>query len=157
MNAGNNISSGSNNIAIGYNIQTTYAAASNQINIGNTFYRDSSGRIGLGISNPNSSVQLSGSVAYSVESSNSTKYLGDQQYLLCDAASGPFDVYLPTAAGHQGRTYTIKKKDSSSNAVTLHTTASESIDGLSSYNINVPNQYITLITDGSNWFIVANN
>jgi hypothetical protein len=157
MNAGNNISSGSNNIAIGYNTPLRFAEGNNQINIGNTIFRDSSGRIGLGVSEPNSSVQFGGSVSYAIQNTNSSISLDDQQFLLCDASASSIDVYLPLAAGHSGRTYTIKKTDSSANVVSLHTGASEMIDGSSTVSINTRNQYLTIITDGSNWFIVANN
>jgi hypothetical protein len=51
--AGDNITTGSNNIIIGANIDAPSATGDNQLNIGNTIYGDlSSGKIGIGTTSP---------------------------------------------------------------------------------------------------------
>jgi len=75
--------------------------------------------------------------------------------VLCDASSGAFTVTLPAAATLVGKQYDIKKIDSSSNVVTVDANGSETIDG--SLTILIPAQYsdITIVTDGTNWHILA--
>lgn len=74
--------------------------------------------------------------------------------LLCSASGGAFTVTLPTAASVSGRSYSIKKTDSTSNAVTIATTLSQTIDGQTTQLLGVQYQSITVVSDGSNWFII---
>ncbi len=59
--AGSGITSGTNNIAIGYNAQVPNGTLNNQLSIGNWIY-GSGGNIGIGMSNPSSSLTVSGSL-----------------------------------------------------------------------------------------------
>jgi len=76
---------------------------------------------------------------------------GDDQIVKADATSGAFTTTLPTAVGVTGKLYTIKRTNSGSNAVTVGTTSSQTIDGSTTYTL--ANQYdaITVYSDGSNW------
>jgi len=76
--------------------------------------------------------------------------------ILANVSAGAFAITLPTAVGATGKTYCIKKIDSSANAVTVNTTSSQTIDGATSRLLT--NQYdaIQVQGDGSNWFIIAN-
>ena len=86
--------------------------------------------------------------AYTLTSTDST--------ILGNATSAAFTLTLPTAVGTTGKTYVIKKTDSSTNAVTIGTTSSQAIDGNTTYAIS--NQWggVTLQSDGSNWLIIGN-
>ena len=86
--------------------------------------------------------------AYTLTSTDST--------ILSDATSAGFTLTLPTAVGTIGKTYIIKKTDSSTNAVTIGTTSSQTIDGNTTYALS--NQWggVTLQSDGSNWLIIGN-
>ena len=86
--------------------------------------------------------------AYTLTSTDST--------ILGNATSAAFTLTLPTAVGTTGKTYVIKKTDSSTNAVTIGTTSSQTIDGNTTYAIS--NQWggVTLQSDGSNWLIIGN-
>ena len=86
--------------------------------------------------------------AYTLTSTDST--------ILGNATSADFTLTLPTAVGTTGKTYVIKKTDSSTNAVTIGTTSSQTIDGNTTYAIS--NQWggVTLQSDGSNWLIIGN-
>jgi len=76
--------------------------------------------------------------------------------ILANVSTGAFAITLPTAVGATGKTYCIKKIDSSANAVTVNTTSAQTIDGATSRLLT--NQYdaIQVQGDGSNWFIIAN-
>jgi hypothetical protein len=74
-------------------------------------------------------------------------------------AGGITDV-LPTAIGHRGQGFHIKKIDSGAGAVVLSTTGGQTIEGdasFSTYNLVNKGQYISVISDGTNWQISANN
>ena len=76
--------------------------------------------------------------------------------VLANVSAGAFAITLPTAVGATGKTYIVKKIDSSANSVTVNTTSSQTIDGATSRLLT--NQYdaIQVQGDGSNWFIIAN-
>jgi len=71
---------------------------------------------------------------------------------LCDCTSNAITINLPTAVA--GLRYEIKKIDSSSNAVTIAANGSETIDGSATVTLQSQFQSITIVSDGSNWFIV---
>ncbi len=72
-----------------------------------------------------------------------------------DALTGPVTVTLPTAVGNIGRELVIKKIDSSSNEVTVGTTASQTIDGASSLNLILRYNFVSVVSDGSNWNVIG--
>lgn len=81
----------------------------------------------------------------------------NDQTVTGDATGGAFQITLPSASGITGRLYTIKKKDSSGNAVTVGTTSAQTIDGSTTYSLATQWKYVTVQSDGSNWIIVSNN
>jgi hypothetical protein len=87
--------------------------------------------------------------AYTLTSSDST--------VLANASSAAFTVTLPDATTCNGREYVIKKIDSSTNAVTVGVTGTQTIDGASSYSLALQNKYVAVQSNGSNWYIIANN
>lgn len=62
---------------------------------------------------------------------------------------------LPTAAGVTGKQYTGKLIASSTG--TVATTSSQTIDGSTTYSLPAQYKYVTVVSDGANWQIVANN
>jgi len=80
--------------------------------------------------------------------------LQSDDVLLGDATSGAITITLPTAVGNTGEVFHIKKIDSSVNAVTIATTSSQTIDGVTTQSIGVQYKNITVVSDGSNWSIL---
>ena len=74
--------------------------------------------------------------------------------VFANATSGAINVTLYAATGNGGKTVTIKKIDSSTNAVDVLRAGSETIDGATSVTLLHENESITLMSDNSNWFIV---
>ncbi len=74
--------------------------------------------------------------------------------ILANATSAGFTVTLPTAIGVTGIEYTIKKTDSSINLVTIATTSSQTIDGITTKTLGTQYASITVISDGANWQII---
>jgi hypothetical protein len=89
----------------------------------------------------------------SVKTSNYTMQQYPGETVLANAASGSFTVTLPDAT-KTSNFYTVKKTDSSTNTVTISTTSSQTIDGGSSAVLKVQYVAITLVSNGSNWFVV---
>lgn len=78
----------------------------------------------------------------------------DDDVLLADAAGGAFTITLPVAATVPGKRLTIKRI-SASNNVTVDGDASETIDGATTKVLGSQWAFITVISNGTAWFIVA--
>jgi hypothetical protein len=76
----------------------------------------------------------------------------DRQVVLADASSGDIDITLPSP--QNGQLVTVKKIDSSNNAVDILTPGSETIDGQNS--ISITNQFAAreTISNGTDYFII---
>lgn len=87
--------------------------------------------------------------------SQSTTYpiLTTDGMILCDASGAAFTVTLPTAVGVAGKQYIIKKTDTTYNAVTIATTSSQTIDGVTTRLLSTQKEEFTLTSDGTNWQI----
>lgn len=73
---------------------------------------------------------------------------------LADATSASFVITLPAVASSAGIMYNIKKIDSSANTVTIDGNAAELIDGAANTVLGFQFQSISLICDGSAWYIL---
>ena len=71
--------------------------------------------------------------------------------VLCDASSNAINATLPTAV--EGKRVTVKKTDSSANAVTI-TGPTNGIDGATTKLLYHQYETITCVSDGTNWFII---
>jgi len=72
------------------------------------------------------------------------------EIILADASGGAFTITMPTATGREGFIYTIKKTDSSANAVTVAGT----IDGDTDFDLLSQDESITIVSDNSAWWIL---
>ena len=113
-----------------------------------------SGRVGLGVTTPNSTVQIQGSFANTVTTTNSSLTLGIANHVLIVTATGQ-TITLPTAVGIEGRVYTIKL--TASGSATIATTSSQTVDGSTTYSLASQYKYCTVISNGANWNVIANN
>jgi len=106
--------------------------------------------------NANSTVQVSGSLSMAVTTitSNYTLTAADNTVLV-NTTSAAIAVTLPAPGSIAGRIYTIKKIGTGGidNELTI-TPASGTIDGGANYKIYNDWTYVTLQTDGTNWFII---
>jgi hypothetical protein len=109
-----------------------------------------------GTGNANSTVQVDGSLSMAIKtiSSNYTVTAADNT-ILANTTSGALTVTLPAPTNFAGRIYTIKKIGSGGidNDLTI-TPASGTIDGGSSYKIYNDWTFVTLQTNGTDWFII---
>lgn len=82
--------------------------------------------------------------------------------VICDTSGGAIGVNLPTtasawtAASSESQMFTIKRKTTDTNKVTVTPSGVETIDGNTAYDLLGPSQSsISVVTDGTSWFVVA--
>lgn len=106
--------------------------------------------------NANSTVQIAGSLSMAIKSvtGNYTVTAADNT-ILANTSSASITVTLPAPGSFAGRIYTIKKVGNGGldNELTISPT-SGTIDGGSSYKIYNDWTYVTLQTDGTDWYII---
>jgi hypothetical protein len=76
------------------------------------------------------------------------------EIILADTSGGGFTVTLPLAATCTGKPITIKKISSDGNVLLVDAQGAEEIDG--SPNLSITGQYVspTVVSDGTNWWII---
>jgi len=97
-----------------------------------------------------------GSGAYTVYSPTTTTSVTEtsgEVIVLANATSGNLTVNLPTAVANTAK-ITIKKIDSSANTVIIDGNTTQTIDGSLTKTIEFQYTSVSLISNGSNWFIV---
>lgn len=88
-----------------------------------------------------------------VVKSSSYSVTTSDEVVLANAASGGLTITLPTAVNN-ANVYHIKKIDTSTNFVTIATTASQVIDGSTTAVIKVPFVSLTVVSNGTGWSII---
>ena len=123
---------------------------SNELRPGNA------GQCDLGINTSRWETLYTEGVATDVETFTATSDTLDAKnnVALCDCTSNNITINLPAASTASGLQYHIKKTDSTSNTVTIDADGTETIDGQLTQILNTQYESLTLVSDGSNWFII---
>ena len=103
--------------------------------------------------NATSTAMGSGSSVYD-EVAIDTTLTSSHDVVGVDATAGAVAITLPTANGVSGKRYSVKKIDSSVNAVTVGCTGAETIDGEATQEIEKQYNSLTVISDDTNWLII---
>ena len=88
------------------------------------------------------------------EVSASGPVLESDYIVLVDATSGAVTLDLPAAADNEGTLVTVKKLDSSVNAITVDANASETIDGTATKTLSTQYETLRLVCDGTEWWVI---
>ncbi|NQX90662.1 MAG: hypothetical protein HRT74_00685 [Flavobacteriales bacterium] len=118
--------------------------------------------IGVGTNNPTSTMHVEGSMSVGVIQITGPIVVSlDETHnvILANVTSGNITVNLPSASTCSGRKYTIKTMGPEGQPLTSSCTilaaAGESIDNENGYLMDeFLSQFITIISDGSNWWII---
>lgn len=95
-------------------------------------------------------------VATNLTTTTTLTNANQNQLIKANATSAAFTINLQASAtAGSGFRLTIKKTDSSANAVTILANSAELIDLSSSYVLTSQNQAVTLINDGTQWWVVV--
>ena len=89
--------------------------------------------------------------------SSNYSVLTTDDILFCTAGSAGITLLLPDATLFSNRSFTFKQIDAGTGGVTITTTNSQTIDGDSNYELVNQNQFVELLSDGSNWQIIGAN
>jgi hypothetical protein len=80
----------------------------------------------------------------------------ETNYFLCDSSSGPFNLLLsPSSTLGNGYAVNFKKIDNSGNSITIIPDGSEQIDGVSSLILSAKNEFYSIKSTGTGWFIIS--
>jgi len=122
---------------------------------------DSSGNItgvssiAINTSTPSSSVHINGSMALAIKTVSVNYNADNTDYIiLVNATATNISITIPSASSCVGRQYHVKKIDSSSNAVSVTRTGLDTIDGANSRVMLSQYQSLTVVSNGSNWYII---
>ncbi|MBV8254045.1 MAG: hypothetical protein JO154_15690 [Chitinophaga sp.] len=161
-----NIDSTTTTNKIVFNVPDASLTARGVVNIaaqsfaGNKTFRDSiqigkAANIGSS-ADANSTLQVSGSLSLNITTQTSNYTLtGTDNTVLVNTTSSALTVTLPAPTNMVGRVYTIKKIGTGGidNSLTISPT-SGTIDGASTYVIYNDYSYVTVTTDGTNWYVI---
>ncbi len=76
----------------------------------------------------------------------------NNELVLCD---GTFTVTLPPAGSSEGKVYYIK--NTGSGTITIDAREDETIDGETSQSLDAQYEFITTVSDGTEWWIINSN
>ena len=86
---------------------------------------------------------------------NLTNGLSVAALILSSASASAQTVTLPTSVGNAGQIITVVKSDASANTVSILTTSSQTIDGLTATRrLFYQNDLMSFQSDGANWHII---
>jgi hypothetical protein len=129
---------------------------------GDLHYRDSSGNfVRLAVGASGKTLRSSGGLpawsdatfATSTKISNYT-IAGTDVVVFANAASGNVTITLPTASANGGYRFYIKRIDGSGNTCAIARSGSDTIDGQTSISLDMQYTSLTVISDGSAWYII---
>jgi len=135
-----------NDIVVGSGIKT---------NTGDLVLTASSGKVGVGISAPKSTLDVNGAIAGKVTSVSADYAAASEFVILVTTGATGRTITLPAAANVPGRMYLIKKVDSGAGTVTIDANAAELIDGATTVVMTLINQAKVIISDGAAWNIFS--
>lgn len=127
----------------------------------------STGYVGIQTTTPNATLTVNGSISslgpiysqgiyktFNTINSNGVTLLATNDIILADATSySPLVIYLPVANTVAGKTFIIKKIDSSAHLVTITATGSDTIDGASSISLSSQYTRTNVVSNGVVWYV----
>jgi len=140
------------NISIGTNDNNSLSLETNnteRVNISN------SGNVKIGGGTANSTLDIAGSVSYSLVRVTVNYTVTQNDYIILgDANGGAITIDLPSASGIVGRKYTIKSINNGVVTVTAGA-GTENIDASTSVTLDNQYEFIEVVNDGAQWYIVS--
>ncbi len=129
---------------------------------GDLYYRDSTGNfIRLAATSDGKTLRLaSGVPAWSdatfttVTKNTGYTITSSDTVVFANAASAGVIVTLPTASSFAGYRFYVKRTDSSGNSCSVAASGADTIDGQASISLSLQYTSLTLVSDGSAWYII---
>ncbi len=116
------------------------------------------GNVGIKTVAPIATLDDSGSFA-TRNTSQSVSYIAGaaDNTIYMTAPSAADTVFLPTAVGISGLWYKVMKTDATANNVVVRASGAELINGANSYALTAQYKYITVQSNGTQWYIWGSN
>lgn len=114
-------------------------------------------QVGIGTTSPNSSLDIRGSLSLNYRSFTANTSAGTTDNTLVFTGTLAAALSLPDATTCAGRVYWIKNASSNASVLTVSTSSSQTIDGLSSWILDQTNEVIAITSNGTNWHVSANS
>lgn len=130
--------------------------------LGDLYYRDSIGNfVRLPVGADGKTLRVSGglpawgdaTLATSTKTSSYTM-TGTDVVIFANASSGIVTITLPTASANAGYRFYVKRTDNSGNSCSVVRSGSDTIDGQTSVALDTQHMSLTLVSDGSSWYII---
>ena len=129
---------------------------------GDLYYRDSTGNfVRLGASSDGKTLRLSGGLpawsdATLATATKTSSYTiqGTDVIIFANAGTVSVTITLPTAASFAGYRFYVKRTDSSGNSCSVARSGTDTIDGQTSISLDLQYTCLTLVSDGSAWYII---
>jgi hypothetical protein len=130
---------------------------------GDLHYRDSSGNIvRLGIGNSGQALKVSSglpvwgnAMGFTTATKTSSYTIATSDVVIfADATTANVTITLPAASGAAGFRFYVKRVDNAANTVTIGRSGSDTIDGLTSFTLDLQYTAFAVISNGSAWYIL---
>lgn len=114
-----------------------------------------SGNVGIGNTNPTSTLSVAGSTAHSIVTKTANYTATASDYSILVNNSGAATITLPVASTAAGRVYNIKKISGVLNNVVIDPNGSETIDGALTRTLTMQYEAVIIQCDGTSWYILS--
>jgi hypothetical protein len=94
---------------------------------------------------------INGETIGATTKTSSYTFVDADSIIRADASFAGFTLTLPTAAGRNGKRYGVKKTDTTTNIVIINPNGSETIEGLTAWELRSPGSDVKFISNGTNW------
>jgi hypothetical protein len=79
---------------------------------------------------------------------------GTDVVIFANATSGNVTITLPTASSNAGYRFYVKRIDNAGNTCSVARSGSDTIDGQTSISLDLQYTCLTVVSDGSQWYII---
>ncbi|MEO5950703.1 MAG: hypothetical protein ABIQ04_04610 [Candidatus Saccharimonadales bacterium] len=131
---------------------------------GDLHYRDSSGNfVRLPVGATGKTLRVAGGLPSWTDADATTATVtkisnytitGSDVIIFADAASGNTTITLPLAASFTGYNFYVKRIDTSANTCVVGRSASDTIDGATTFSLDSQYFAVRVVSNGSNWYII---
>ena len=110
-------------------------------------------QVGINTTSPNSTLDVRGSLSTNYRAFSAATTAATTDNTLVYTGTSAAALTLPDATTCIGRGYWVKNTSSNASTLTLATTSSQTIDGLSTWTLTQLNKALYVVSNGSNWII----